>query len=337
VKVPVFNQDGKSPLMPTTKHRAMKMCAKREATPFWKRGVWCIRLNKKPSGVTTQPIVVGIDPGSKKEGFSVVSEAHTIANFQADAVQHVKDALEQRRNMRRARRFRNTPCRKNKYNRAKAPFPPSTKARWDLKLRIINWIASIYPVTDIVVEDIQAKTRKGAKKWNKSFSPLEVGKKWFYEELASRFALEIRQGWENSEFRKSLGLKKLKDKMSNDWHAHCVDAFALAKWFIGGDNEPTTKKVCLIQPFKFSRRQLHVFQPAKGGKRKEYGSTRSLGVKRGSIVKHPKYGEAFVGGCDKEKNRITLCCLKTAERLSRCIRTTDVQFKTYSPWRLNYA
>lgn len=332
--VPVLTKDQR-PLMPTTKHRAMKLVAKKEATPFWKRGIWCIRLNKESSGYTTQTVCVGVDPGSKKEGFSIVSEANTIANFQADAVQHVKDAIETRRNMRRARRFRKTPYRQNKYNRAKSPFPPSTKARWDLKLRIIDWLAKIYPITDVVVEDIQAETRKGGRKWNISFSPLEVGKRYFYEELSSHFALEIRPGWENSEFRKSLGLKKLKNKMSNDWHAHCVDGYALAKWFVGGDNEPSTKKVCLIQPFKFARRQLQVLQPAKGGIRKQYGSTRSEGFKRGSIVKHPKYGTCFVGGA--AKNRITLCCLKTAERLSRCIKPSDVQFKTYSPWRLNYA
>lgn len=332
--VPVLTKDQR-PLMPTTKHRAMKLVAKKEATPFWKRGVWCIRLNKEPSGFTTQTVCIGVDPGSKKEGFSIVSEANTIANFQADAVTHVKDSIETRRNMRRARRFRNTPCRQNKYNRSKSPFPPSTKARWDLKLRIINWLAKIYPITDVVVEDIQAKTRKGRKKWNKSFSPLEVGKKWFYEELSSRFALEIRQGWENSEFRKQLGLKKLGNKMSNDFHAHCVDGFALAKWFVGGDNEPSTKRVALINPFKFARRQLHVFQPAKGGIRKQYGSTRSLGFKRGSIVKHGKYGTCYVGGTSNE--RITLHSLLDGSRLSRCIRPKDVQFKTHSSWRLNYA
>lgn len=153
--VPVLSIDQK-PLMPTSKHRAMRMVAKKEATPFWKRGIWCIRLNKKPSGTTTQTVCIGVDPGSKKEGYSIVSEANTIANFQADAVTHVKDALESRRNARRARRFRNTPCRKNKYNRAKSPFPPSTKARWDWKLRVINWLATLYPITDVVVEDILA-------------------------------------------------------------------------------------------------------------------------------------------------------------------------------------
>ena len=332
--VPVLSKD-QQPLMPTTKHRAMKLVASREATPFWKRGIWCIRLNREPSGYAMQSVVIGVDPGSKKEGFSIVSEANTIANFQADAVTDVKEAVETRRNMRRARRFRNTPCRKNKSNRAKSPFPPSTKARWDLKLRIINFLAKLYPITHVIVEDVKARARKGCKKWNKSFSPLEVGKKYFYEALSSRYILRIRQGWENSEFRKELGLKKLNNKLSNDFHGHCVDGFCLAKWFIGGDNEPTSKQVGLIKPFKFSRRQLHVFQPAQGGERKNYGSTRSMGFKRGSIVKHEKYGICYVGGTSKA--RITLHNLFDGSRLSRCIKSEAVQFKAYSPWSLNYA
>ena len=328
--VPVLSIDQK-PLMPTSKHRAMRMVAKKEATPFWNRGVWCIRLNKVSSGFATQNIAVGVDPGSKKEGFCVVTESKVVANFQVDAVQHVKDAIESRRNARRARRFRNTPCRKNKYNRSKSPFPPSTKARWDLKLRIINWLAGMYPITDVIVEDVKAKTKKGSKKWNRSFSPLEVGKKYFYDAISDRFELEIRQGYENAEFRNQLGFKKLKNKMSSDWHAHCVDAYCLAKWFLGGDNEPTCKQVVCITPFKFSRRQLHVFQPAPCGKRKLYGSTRSMGIKRGSIVKHQKYGTCFVGGTSL--GRVSLHKLDDGGRLCQNAKVDDIQFKSYSPWR----
>ena len=44
------------------------------------------------------------------------------------------------------------------------------------------------------------------------------------------------------------------------------------------------------------RRQLHRLEPEKGGRRKPYGSTLSLGIKRGTLVKHPQYGKAYVGG-----------------------------------------
>ena len=63
-----------------------------EATPFWDRGIFSVRLNRDPSGYQVQDIAVGIDPGSKKEGLTVKSASHTYLNIQADAVTHVKEA-----------------------------------------------------------------------------------------------------------------------------------------------------------------------------------------------------------------------------------------------------
>jgi len=127
--VPVVDCNQK-PLMPTTPSRARRWIKMGKATPFWKRGVFCVRLNVEPSARNTQPIAVGIDPGSKKEALTVKSEAHTYLNIQADAVTWVKDAVTVRGQMRRARRFRKTPCRHNRANRARGALPPSTKARW---------------------------------------------------------------------------------------------------------------------------------------------------------------------------------------------------------------
>jgi len=90
--VPVVDQDNQ-PLMPTKPSRARWWIKEGKATPFWKRGVFCVRLNKEPSERAMQPIAVGIDPGSKKEGFTVKSEAHTYLNIQADAVTWVKDVV----------------------------------------------------------------------------------------------------------------------------------------------------------------------------------------------------------------------------------------------------
>src|SRR3990167_755347 len=149
VYVPVVSNG--RPLMPTTESRARRWIRSGKATPFWLKGVFCVRLNQEPSAKNVQPIACGIDPGSKKEGFTVKSETGTFLNIQTDAVTWVKDAVEVRRNMRRSRRFRNTPCRQNKSNKAKSPFPPSTKARWQSKLRIINILSKLYPITTYVV------------------------------------------------------------------------------------------------------------------------------------------------------------------------------------------
>ena len=69
-----------NPLMPTTPQRAGKWIKSGKATPFWKNGVFCVRLNVGPSSDYKQEIVVGVDPGSKKEGFTVKSQAHTYLN-----------------------------------------------------------------------------------------------------------------------------------------------------------------------------------------------------------------------------------------------------------------
>ena len=213
--------------MPTKPSRDRRWIKEGKATPFWKHGVFCVRLNIEPSDREFQPIAVGIDPGSKKEGFTVKSEAHTYLNIQADAVTWVKDAVEVCRTMRRARRFRKIPCRKNRYNRARTPFPPYTKARWQWKLRLCRWLAKLFSIECFVVEDIKAHTRGGGR-WNKSFSPLQVDKQWFYCELRKIAQVETQQGYETKELRDGLGLKKTKRKMAEVFEAHCVDSWVLA-------------------------------------------------------------------------------------------------------------
>src|SRR5260370_10106127 len=172
--------------MPTTPARARKWMKSRKATGFWKGGIFCVRLNVEPSARETQPIAVGIDPGSKREGYSVLSAAHTYLNIQAEAREGVKEAEADSTHMRRTRRGRNTPCRQPRQNRkqSRKRLPPSTKARWQWKLRMARFLFQIVPVSAFVVEDIRAETHKGKwGKWNSNFSPLEVGKLWFYTAL----------------------------------------------------------------------------------------------------------------------------------------------------------
>jgi hypothetical protein len=317
--------------MPTTSSRARRWVKQHKATYFWKKGVYCVRLNIEPSDRKTQEIAVGIDPGSKREGFTVKSQAHTYLNIQANAVDWVKDAVEVRRNMRRARRFRKTPCRKNKSNRSKSPFPPSTKARWGWKLKICNWLKKIFPITDFIVEDIKARTFKGARKWNRSFSPLEVGKKWFYEEISKLGKLYTKQGYETKELRDSLGLKKSKAKLSDRFDAHCVDSWVLANHVVGGHTEPDNERILKVIPLRFHRRQLHALQPAKGGIRRPYGGTMSLGFKRGSLVRHKTWGLTYIGGVGK--TGISLHDLQTGDRVCRNAKHIDLKVLTILTWK----
>jgi hypothetical protein len=328
--VPVVDISQK-PLMPTTPARARKWIKSRKATGFWKRGVYCVRLNVEPSARNVQETVVGIDPGSKREGLTVKSGLPTYLNIQATAVDWVKDAVKARRNARRARRFRNTPCRQNRKNRTKGSLPPSTKARWQWKLRLVKWFCKIFPISHFVVEDIKATTRKGKRRFNKSFSPLEVGKKWFYSSLEKIAPVTLKQGWETWEMRLAAGLKKTKEKLAETFSAHCVDSWVLANSWVGGHTKPDNEAMLLVTPLRFHRRQLHVFQPAAGGIRKLYGGTRSLGFKRGSLIIHPKQGLCYVGGTSGD--RISLHDVSTGKRLGQRFKPEDCTFLSFNSWR----
>jgi hypothetical protein len=331
--VPVVDHNNQ-PLMPTKPSRARRWAKSGKATPFWRKGVFCVRLNVEPSDRETQPIAVGIDPGSKKEAFTVKSAAHTYLNLQADAVTWVKDHVEVCRMMRRGRRYRKTPYRKMRANRNinKLRLPPSTRARWGWKLRVANWLMCLYPITQFVVEDIQAVTKPGQRRWNTSFSPLEVGKRWFYDELGKLALVTTVQGYETAQARQVLGLKKSKSKLSDSFAAHCVDSWVLANRAVGGHTEPDNKAMLYLVPLRFHRRQLHRLQPNLGSIRKPYGGTMSLGLKRGAWVKHTKYGVCYVGGTTN--GRISLHCLQDGKRLTQSAKPENCTFLTYSSWRV---
>ena len=91
--IPVLDKN-KSPLMSCSEKRARKLMEKGDAKPYWSRGIFCIILQREPKRRYMQEIVVAIDPGSKFEGYTVKSEAHTLLNLQCEAKTDVKDKLE---------------------------------------------------------------------------------------------------------------------------------------------------------------------------------------------------------------------------------------------------
>jgi hypothetical protein len=160
--------------MPCTPAKARHLFKSGKARPKRnKLGLFYVQLcyEQDPE---TQPLVVGIDPGSKFEGYSVVGTQQTVLNLMAQAPDHVKEAVATRRTMRRARRFRKWRRPKrfdNRFN-GKRRLPPSTRSRWEAKARVVAHLLTILPLTDAVVEDVQAVTRPGkGASWNGSFSP----------------------------------------------------------------------------------------------------------------------------------------------------------------------
>ena len=330
--VPVVDKN-QIPLMPTKPSRARRWIQSGKATPFWKNDVFCVRLNVDPSDTAFQEIVVGVDPGSKKEGFTVKSEAHTYLNVQADAHNKVGKKIEKRRELRRGRRSRKCPNRKDRTNRLanQERIPAGTRARWDWKLRILQWLSKLYPITHVCVEDIKARSIKRAKKWNQSFSPLEVGKQWFYAEVKKRWELLTLQGYETKEIRDRLGLKKSSKKRSETFDAHCVDSWCLAYHTVGGESMPDNTDIFCVSPIPIRRRELHRQNPQRGGKRPRYGGTTWNGLVKNTLVRHVKYGLTRISGFGKAG--ISLYSLE-GKRL--CQNAKQQDFKVLTRLNFNY-
>jgi hypothetical protein len=284
-----------------------------------------------------QPLVVGIDPGSKFEGFSVVGTQATVTNLMVEAPEHVKGAVSVRRTMRRARRRRKwrRPKRFNNRLKGKQRIPPSTRSRWEAKARIVKHLCTILPVTDVVVEDVQAVTRQDAKggKWNMSFSPVQVGKQHLYRLLCEMgLTVHLREGWQTKALRAQYHLGKTKSKSNQSFDSHAVDAFVMAA-SVSGAEKPSCTRLWYVIPARLHRRQVHRLQASKGGERKLYGGTRSLGLKRGTLVSHPKYGRCTVGGFDRKKDRISLHDYRTNRRLTQAARVKDCRTWTWVAFR----
>lgn len=336
MRVPVVDSLG-VPLMPCQPGKARRLMAEGKARPKWgKLGIFYIQLayEQKPDN---QPLAVGVDPGSKFEGYSVVGSQDTVLNLMAEAPTHVKDIVEVRRNMRRARRYRNCrrrPRRSKNRLLGQKRIPPSTRSRWEAKARIVGQLKRILPLADVAVEDVKAVTRKGrGGKWNLSFSSVQVGKEHLYR-LLEDMGLKVwkYEGWQTAEARQRFGLKKCKAKSRQSFESHAVDAWTLAA-SVTGATKPTCKQLWYSTAIRLNRRQLHMLQFSKGGVRRPQGGTRSLGFKRGTLVRHPKHGMASVGGFDRRRQTLSLHDYRSNKRLTQGAKVVDCKVLAWTPYR----
>ncbi|CVK32110.1 RRXRR domain-containing protein [Methanoculleus bourgensis] len=333
MRVPVMDTH-RTPLMPTTPVRARQLLKQGKAKPYWnKLGIFCIILTYEVQP-DNQPLVVGVDPGSSFEGWSVVGTKETVLNGMSEAPKHVKKAVETRRTLRRARRHRNCwrrPARFDNRLRNKISLPPSTFARWNAKIRILDQFQKILPISAVVVEDVAAVTKKHCTRWNTNFSPLEVGKRWFYRTIRDHgFDLYLRTGYETKALRDRFGLKKTNQKSKPVFATHAVDAWVMAA-DVSGAECPTERGLYYWTPIRLHRRQLHRLQPEKGGIRKPYGGTRSLGLTRGTLVRHITHGLTYIGGTLKE--RLSLHGVVTGKRVTQRAKVEDCTILTRIAWR----
>lgn len=326
-RIPVTDSNGK-PLMPTTPQRARRWVESGKAVGHWSDlGVYYVQLTKAPSGRATQSIAVGIDPGKHYSGVGVQSARYTL--FTAHLVlpfETVKKRMEQRAMMRRTRRARridrSQPFKARNHrpkrfdNRRGNQLAPSIRANRDLELRVVKELAAIFPVSRIVWEYVKADVdltsgRKKARS-GKGFSPVMVGQRYMLSELAKIAPTATLAGWETANLRRQLGLVKSKNKAEQSPASHAVDGIALAaSEFIsyeafnhdGSHGKHWTSAVslteCLFKVIRrppICRRQLHLMQFSRGGKRRAYGGTVTRhGLRKGDLVRAVMAGREYIG------------------------------------------
>jgi len=94
----------------------------------------------------------------------------------------------------------------------------------------------------------------------------------------------------------------------------------------GTRTEVDNERTLYLKPLMFHRRKLHEILPKRGGSRRPYGGTMSAGIKRGTLVKHPKWGLTYVGGTDG--NRVSLHHINTGKRLCQNAKVEDLKLYT---------
>ena len=200
---------------------------------------------------------------------------------------------------------------------------------------MVRFLARLYPISTVVVENIKAPTRPRARKWNQSFSPLETAKQWLYGQLQMDFELQLVEGYETAERRARLGIHKSGNKTRDRWDAHCVDAWVLAREAAGTERQrPQHEDLYRFAPIERQRRCLHRSNPRAGGKRPAYGGTNKGGWKTGTLVTHQRYGLCYTGG--SSKGRISIHNLQTGKRLDQHARIADCRPRAPLTWRFRF-
>ena len=141
--------------MPTTPAKARHLLRDGKAKVV-RREPFTIQLTYV-SGESTQPIVLGVDAGSKVIGLSASTEDEELYASEVYLRTDVSELLSDRLAFRMARRFRTTRYRKPRFlNRVRAKhkgwLAPSVEQKIGTHLRVIADVHKILPVSKIIIE-----------------------------------------------------------------------------------------------------------------------------------------------------------------------------------------
>ncbi|SHF67854.1 RRXRR protein [Desulforamulus putei DSM 12395] len=330
-RVPVVGIDGK-PLMPTTPKKARLFI--RDGLAKGKRnklGLFYIQMTR-PVSEETQFMALAEDPGAKYDGIAAASHKQVEIKAMVFLPESVPEKMETRRNLRRARRYRNTPRRPARFDnrkRKKYWLAPTQKSKVETRLKVVRELCRIYPIKLIITEDVRfnhAKSRDG-----KYFSTVEIGKTLTYREYKNLAELQLVEVSGTDAWRIKFGLKKYTEKK---WEqvpeTHANDAVAMLMGVTGCENAETPFYVW--RRLQYARRSLHRQNPQKGGIRPRFGGTANGSFfRKGDWVEAEKAGKTYrgwvcglptdkskvLGIADADGKRIGHFSLKKAKLLSR--------------------
>jgi len=296
----VVGIDG-NPLTPTTNAKARKLMEGKQAKPIWNKfgqfGIQMLVETRKDVPKT----VLGIDNGTKFEGYTIVTDKENVfaVMWKLPDKKKLVKKLEERRNLRRARRFRNCKRRECRFNnRNRDDFiAPSQKQIVDSRLKCINELCKCYPINTVAIEDVKFNHKKYS--CGRNFSTIEIGKNIinnFF--LIKGIKIDKYQGYETEKLREKYGYQKAKsDKGAIKFNTHCSDALTISvesghQTYI----EPTNNFIYVDDNYKCIRRRLHDTQYSKGGIRHKFSQGNFAGIRKGTIIGFDNgYGQ-LVGG-----------------------------------------
>jgi len=291
----VLSESG-NPLTPCKPSKARKLLKGKVAKPVWNKfGLFGIQMLIETRKEVPK-FILGCDFGTKFEGYSIVSEKENNLNvmWKLPDKKTIVRKLKERRQLRRARRFRDCRRRECRFdNRKRDGFiAPSQFVIVNSRLKCMGEIFKYYPINKVAIEDVKFNHRDN--RWGKNFSTVEIGKKTIKDFLVNEVGREnylIFNGFETKDLREKKGLKKSTNKSAEHFYSHCIDSFVIASEIV---NNPThTDNILVVDDtYRPKRRRLHDTQFSKDGIRERYSTGNFKGIRKGTIC---EFGQ-IVGG-----------------------------------------
>lgn len=170
-------------------------------------------------------------------------------------------------------------------------------------ISLIKSLLAVYPVIEFAIEDtkIDGNKLKG-KEGRQYFTWVMTGKTKLYNFLKTKGNLILYKPEETANARLNCGLIKTPKKGELVFTSQAVDALALCWLLLGTENLEVTSFMVWRRP-DIPRRQIHRFEPSKGGIRSPYGGSTALGFRKNTVVWYK--GKLYRTG-GSTKNRLSL-------------------------------